>query len=47
MNEKSFDFIFIIILFAVMVVGTILYTNKMQDISNHKITIISDSEMDK
>lgn len=47
MDKKTLDFAVLIVLFLLMIIGTIIYSNKVENINNKKITIISDSEMDK
>lgn len=47
LSQKELDIISIIALFLTMVIGVVIYTNTVKEINNGKITIISDSEMDK
>ena len=46
-KEKVLNFISIITLFLVIVIGVIVLSNRVDDVNKGKITIISDSEMDK
>lgn len=46
-KEKVLNLISIIALFLVIVIGVIVLSNRVDDVNKGKITIISDSEMDK
>lgn len=46
-KERMLDIITIIALFLIMTVGIIAVSHRTDDINNGRITVVSDSEMDK
>ena len=46
-KEKMLDIITIITLFLIMTIGIIAVSHRTDDINNGRITVVSDSEMDK
>lgn len=46
-KERMLDIITIIALFLIMTVGIIAVSHRVDDVNNGRITVVSDSEMDK
>jgi len=47
LNEKGKTLLYVILIFAVVIIGTILYLNRIEKINNGEMIVVCECERDK